>query len=300
MDSRKDSSTDSAALFRQAVSIMESLRGPGGCPWDREQTFDTIKKYTLEETYEVFDAIERRHWADLCDELGDLLLQVLFYSQLASESNYFSISDVVYGLNQKLIRRHPHVFGSSQNGDRLPDLELGKEGAAIDSATVVRNWEEIKKSEKADRSPQSSLLDAVPRALPALLEARKLGSKASKVGFDWSGTDGVFAKLEEECSEVKEAIESAKVEAPPEDSVDLESEVASEIGDLLFTVVNLARHLKVDPEMALRQTNAKFRLRFRQMESAALAPLETLTASELESLWSLAKASEPSKSEPPA
>src|SRR6185312_2708500 len=178
----------SASLAR-AVAIMAKLRGPGGCPWDREQTFDTIKRHTLEETYEVFDAIERRAWPDLKDELGDLLLQVLFYAQMASEEGHFNINDVAANLNEKLIRRHPHIFGDVQ---------------AADADAVLRNWEEIKRTEKAaaGRTP-SSMMDDIPRSMPAMLEAGKLGSRAAKVGFDWPDAAGLFDKLQEEMVELR-------------------------------------------------------------------------------------------------
>ena len=251
---------------------MAHLRGPGGCPWDREQTFDTIKRHTLEETYEVFDAIERRAWPDLKDELGDLLLQVLFYAQMASEAGYFNIHDVAGNLNAKLIRRHPHIFGDA---------------IATDASDVLRNWEQIKQSEKnvspAAQSPQS-MLDDIPRSMPAVLEASKLGSRASKVGFDWPNSDGLFDKLHEEIGELK-------AELAPTASNEPRPEVEAELGDLLFTVVNLARHLKVDPESALRATNAKFRRRFAAMESAAGGrdALAASTPHELDLLWIQAK-----------
>jgi XTP/dITP diphosphohydrolase/ATP diphosphatase len=249
---------------------MARLRGPDGCPWDREQTFDTIKRHTLEETYEVFDAIERRAWLDLKDELGDLLLQVLFYAQMASEAGYFTLHDVAANLNAKLIRRHPHIFGDV---------------VASDSADVLRNWEQIKRSEKkASASPSSSMLDEIPRAMPAVLEAAKLGSRAAKVGFDWPNTDGLFDKLQEEIGELKAELAPASGGPAP-------SAIEAEFGDLLFTIVNLARHLKVDPESALRATNAKFRRRFAAMESAAGSTdaLAASTPSELDILWNQAK-----------
>src|ERR1700726_43850 len=180
---------EAAAPLAEAISIMARLRGPGGCPWDREQTFDSIKRHTLEETYEVFDAIERRAWPDLKDELGDLLLQVLFYAQMASEAGYFTIQDVASNLNAKLIRRHPHIFAGVQ---------------AADSDAVLRNWEQIKQSEKkSSEIRRSSMLDDIPRAMPAILEAAKLGSRAAKVGFDWPDTSGLFDKLQEEIGELK-------------------------------------------------------------------------------------------------
>jgi nucleoside triphosphate diphosphatase len=272
-------STDPLAL---AITIMARLRAPDGCPWDREQTFDSIKRHTLEETYEVFDAIERRAWPDLKDELGDLLLQVLFYAQMASEAGYFTIEDVAANLNAKLIRRHPHIFAGAQ---------------AADSDAVLRNWEQIKQSEKktsltGQSSTGNSMLDEIPRSMPAMLEAGKLGSRAAKVGFDWPDTGGLFDKLQEEIAELKAELEpsSGNQSAPA---------IEAEVGDLLFTVINLARHLKVDPESALRATNAKFRRRFAAMESAAGSAdaLAASTPSELDTLWNQAKnaVSEPSR-----
>ena len=219
---------------------MARLRAPGGCPWDREQTFDTIMPYTLEETYEVFDAIERRAWPDLKDELGDLLLQVLFYAEMAGEAGYFTLRDVAENLSEKLIRRHPHVFGDV---------------AAADASAVLRNWEQIKleeKNAKSEAGQPASMLNDIPRSMPAVLEARKLGSRAAKVGFDWPNVEGLFDKLAEETAELR-----AELAADPQNE-----RVEEELGDLLFTAVNLARHLKVDPELALRKTNAKFRRRF--------------------------------------
>jgi XTP/dITP diphosphohydrolase/ATP diphosphatase len=258
---------ETAAALQRAAQIMARLRGPDGCPWDREQTFDSIKRYTLEETYEVFDAIERRAWPELKDELGDLLLQVLFYAQMAEEAGYFSLRDVAENLNAKLVRRHPHVFG---------DVE------ATDAGAVLRNWEQIKVEEKKSKPAQASMLDEVPRTMPATLEASKLGSKAAKVGFDWPDSSGLFAKLDEEIAELMvevEAGDKAKVEA--------------EFGDLMFTAMNLARHLGVDAESALRGTNAKFRRRFGAMEKAAGDEgLAGKDVEALEELWVKAKASE--------
>jgi nucleoside triphosphate diphosphatase len=274
MSAEHDPATDSAALFAEAVSIMARLRAPGGCAWDREQTVDSIRKYTLEETYEVFDAIERRNWPDLCDELGDLLLQVLFYAQIASDSGDFTIADVIAGLNQKLVRRHPHVFGEQASIDAGNALESPLEIQDIDAAQVLRNWDAIKHAEK----PSSSALDGIPRGFPSLLEAAKLGSRAQKSGFDWPDIEGIFTKLEEETEELRGAI-------APED-------VVSEVGDMLFTMVNLARRLNVDPELALRQSNGKFRRRFAAMEAASSQPLQALSTDQLESLWSRAKLAE--------
>jgi len=257
----------SASLAR-AVAIMARLRGPGGCPWDREQTFDTIKRHTLEETYEVFDAIERRAWPDLKDELGDLLLQVLFYAQMAADAGYFNIADVADTLNAKLIRRHPHIFADTVAS--TPDA-------------VLRNWEQIKLEEKKSKPAGESMLDDIPRTMPATLEAHKLGSKAAKVGFDWPDSSGLFAKMDEEIAELMVEVEAKHSE-----------NVEAEFGDLMFTAMNLARHLNVDAESALRRSNAKFRARFVAMERAAggREGLEQLAPGELESLWAQAKTSE--------
>ena len=286
MSPERDPAPDSAALFAEAVSIMARLRGPGGCPWDREQSFDTIRKYTLEEIYEVFDAIERRHWNDLCEELGDLLLQVLFYAQMASEPGYFTIADVIAGLNRKLIRRHPHVFGDEASVAAGNAVKSALETTGIDAPQVLRNWDAIKRAEKPQA--QSSALDGIPRSLPALLEAAKLGSRAHKSGFDWPDIEGVFAKLEEETEELRQAIS----DHPPAPSPRVPDAIVSEVGDMLFTMVNLARRLNVEPEFALRHTNGKFRRRFAAMEAASLLPLEALSAEQLESLWSQAKLEE--------
>ncbi|HTV04839.1 MAG TPA: nucleoside triphosphate pyrophosphohydrolase [Acidobacteriaceae bacterium] len=274
--------------FGEAVGILHRLRAPGGCPWDREQTFETIRKHTLEETYEVFDAIERRDWPELKDELGDLLLQVLFYAEMAAEAGHFTISGVIEGLNRKLIRRHPHVFGeeaAARAGNQATGLEMDE----IDAAQVLRNWEEIKKREKNQKVARevnlagSGRLDGIPRSMPALMEAAKLGSKAAKAGFDWPDVSGLLDKLREETVEIEAEIakgEAGRVKA------------GQELGDLLFTAVNLARHLKIDPELALRDTNARFRSRFGTMERESERPLEELEPEELEELWASAKRSE--------
>ncbi len=261
-----------AEALQRAAAIMARLRGPGGCPWDREQTFDTIKRHTLEETYEVFDAIERRAWPDLKDELGDLLLQVLFYAQMASEAGYFDLNEVAENLNAKLIRRHPHIFADT---------------IATDSTAVLRNWEQIKLEEKKSKPPATSILDAIPRTMPANLEATKLGSKAAKVGFDWSDASGLFAKLAEETLELRTEIDRA-------DPDKVQAKIEAEFGDLLFTAMNLARHLHIDAESALRRSNAKFRNRFAAMErlSGGAPQLAAMPAEDLERLWSDAKQAE--------
>jgi ATP diphosphatase len=257
-----------SASLAHAVAIMARLRGPGGCPWDREQNFDTIKRHTLEEVYEVFDAIERRAWPDLKDELGDLLLQVLFYAQMAADAGYFNIGDVAENLNAKLVRRHPHIFADT---------------VATTPDAVLRNWEQIKAEEKALKPAAESMLDEVPRTMPATLEAHKLGSKAAKVGFDWPDSSGLFAKMDEEIAELMIEVEAKHTE-----------NVEAEFGDLMFTAMNLARHLNVDAESALRRSNAKFRIRFAAMERAAggREGLERLAPDELETLWAQAKSAE--------
>jgi len=246
---------------------MARLRAPGGCPWDREQTFDSIKPYTLEETYEVLDAIDRRDWGEVTEELGDLLLQAVFYAQMAAEQNLFQIGDSLDAINQKLIRRHPHVFG---------------DGTAETAGDVKRIWGEIKAAEKKGRGKDSAgLLDSVPRAMPALVEAQQIASRAAGVGFDWETAEQVIEKLDEELAELAEA----RRQASP-------AELENEIGDLLFVLVNLARFVKVDPEQALRKTNAKFRERFAHIERELAGrgkKLQDAGMAEMEELWQQAK-----------
>lgn len=285
--------------FERAVSIMERLRAPGGCPWDREQTFDSIKTYTLEETYEVLEAIDNRDWSELAGELGDLLLQVLFYAEMANEQGSFSIDDVLDRLSTKLIHRHPHVFGDAK---------------ADTAADVKRNWEALKIEERKRREPAGSkengyrsVLEGVSAKMPALLEASKISSRAAQVGFDWPNVEGLFEKLHEEVHELREHLNGFPAPGPrpqgrgvassgrtaiPEA---LQEKLEEEVGDLFFVLVNIARYLSVDPESALRKTNRKFRRRFDWMEgrlhesgrSADQAGME-----ELESLWQRAKADE--------
>jgi len=276
-----------AALFEQSVAIMARLRAPGGCPWDREQSFDSIRKYTLEEVYEVFDAIERSDFLHLPEELGDLLLQVLFYAEMAANEGHFTICDVLDALNRKLIRRHPHVFGdeASRAAGNRADVDADVEG----SAAVLRNWEQIKAAEalhaasSLERDQAKSRLDTVLRAMPALAEAAKLGARAQKSGFDWPSWRQLLPKLAEETAELE-------AEAACDDPA-RKPAVEAELGDLLFTVVNLGRHLGVDAEMALRKCNSRFRRRFHQMELASPRPLEELSPEELEVLWVRAKKS---------
>ena len=260
-------SNATGAGFQRLVDIMARLRAPNGCPWDLEQTFDSIKKYTLEETYEVLDAIDRRDWDDLRDELGDFLLQAVFYAQMASEEKLFDISASLNAINEKLIRRHPHIFA---------------DGDAKTEADVKKRWDEIKAEERAGKAEKlQGLLDTVPRALPALVEAQQITSRAAGVGFDWENPEQVLEKLHEELAEFDEA----RLNASP-------SEMEDELGDLLFVIVNLARFVKVDPEQALRRTNAKFRTRFGYIEQRLGEQNRKVSGTpiaELEELWQEAK-----------
>jgi MazG family protein len=299
--------------FERAVQIMARLREPGGCPWDREQTFDTIKPYTLEETYEVLEAIENRDWPELTGELGDLLLQVLFYSQMAREEGHFSVDDVLDRLANKLIDRHPHVFGDVK---------------ADTPAEVLRNWEALKAEEKKKRlaadgekpgqdsnSPQSadsrSVLAGVSSKMPALMEAYKLSSRAAHVGFDWPEVEGLFEKLAEETAELRaelfrDGMKAVPVAPPgrgiagsgkPQVPAAMRERLEDEVGDLFFVLVNIARYLSLDPESALRKTNRKFKRRFQwieeQLRTSGRAPQQA-SMDELESLWQEAKRQEKS------
>jgi MazG family protein len=250
--------------FQRLVDIMARLRAPDGCPWDLEQNFDTIKPYLLEETYEVLEAIDQRDWAGLAEELGDLMLQAVFFAQMASEEGAFRIDDSLDAISEKLVRRHPHVFG---------------EGSAKTAGDVKKRWDEIKAEEK-QRKEQSSgaLLGSLPRNLPALVEAQQISSKAASVGFDWDNADQVLDKLHEELAELDAARKKGST-----------GELEDELGDLLFVLVNLARFLKVDPEQALRKTNAKFRRRFAYVESRVTLPGASLA--QMEELWQEAKQS---------
>lgn len=254
--------------FQQLVEIMAKLRAPDGCPWDLKQSFDSIKPYTLEETYEVLEAIDNRDWPGLMEELGDFLLQAVFYAQMASEAGHFRIENSLTAICEKLIRRHPHVFGTA---------------SANTAEEVKTRWDEIKIQEKKDRGEAvKGLLDAVPRAMPALVEAQQISSKAAGSGFDWENVSQVADKVREELAELEQAR-----------AVENQQDMEGEVGDLLFTIVNLARFLKVDPEQALRRTNAKFRKRFAHIEKVLAAHGKTLAGSsiqEMEALWQEAKA----------
>lgn len=249
--------------FERLVTIMARLRAPDGCPWDRKQSLGTLREWLVEETYEVLDAIERDDVVDHREELGDLLLQVVFQAQIRAEQGAFDVADVATVIADKMERRHPHVFG---------DL-------VVDGPNDVRaNWWALKRVEKAERE---SLLDGIPPGLPGLLRAYRLGQKAARAGFDWPNTDGVFEKLIEEAHEVQAALAAGSVE-----------QVRQEMGDYLFTVVNLCRHLGVDPEAALQSTNHKFDRRFRAVETGLKADGYTVAETdldELESRWQAAK-----------
>jgi MazG family protein len=284
---------DPGPVFAKLAAIMARLRAPGGCPWDREQTHSTLRTYLIEEAYEVLDALDSRDDSKFAEELGDLLLQVLFHAQIAAEQRRFSINDVIREIHDKMIRRHPHVFGTTN---------------AKTSAEVLRNWELLKKQERQSKSevaPASSrqaksaparrsdseggsLLDGVPHTIPALLEAFQLTRKAARIGFDWPDVEGIFDKLLEESTELREVLR--KKESP--------DRIESELGDILFVAVNLSRFLNVDPEIALHKASAKFTRRFREMEKIAREQGTTLAEiprPQLESLWDQSKQRELSK-----
>ncbi|MGI9418689.1 MAG: nucleoside triphosphate pyrophosphohydrolase [Geminicoccaceae bacterium] len=268
--------TESTPAIERLLAVMARLRDPdGGCPWDIEQTFETIAPYTIEEAYEVADAIARGDMTDLREELGDLLLQVVYHSQIATESDAdfgFTFEDVAAEIADKMIRRHPHVFGD----------------ATVDDAVAqTKAWEEVKAEERRQKgkAARESLLDDVPLALPALTRAEKLQKRAARGGFDWPETRQVMAKIREELGELE--AELVATAAP--------DRLEDELGDVLFTVANLARHLKIDPEEALRRTNRKFERRFRSIEQALEKDSRSLTETpldELETLWQAAKGAE--------
>ena len=238
------SPTTAGARFERLVEIMRTLRSPGGCAWDREQTVASLRPFVLEEAYEVVEAMDRNDRASLCEELGDLLLEAVFVAQICAEDGDFTITDAADAVTAKLIRRHPHVFGEGAGAGDLSPVE------------VKRQWERIKREERADApADRATLLDGIPEALPSLLRASRIGARAANVGFDWDEAEQVIDKADEEIAELRDAI-AAGSPAPIEE----------EIGDLLFTIANAARKLRVDPESALRTANAKFTRRFRAVE----------------------------------
>lgn len=282
-NSRQADTLTAGQWFEKLVAVQKRLRAPKGCPWDREQTHATLRTYLIEEVYEVLDALDSGDDVKFAEEMGDLLLQVVFHSEIAREENRFSVSDVVKTIHDKMVRRHPHVFGNV---------------SAKNSAQVLRNWERIKAEERREKdrtnkkaasqnttpkAPEKapSLLDGVSRGLPAMLEGLQLTRKAARAGFDWQDADGIFEKLREEMAEVRHALaqkESRKLE--------------EELGDLLFAAVNLARFVQVDPEIALKKANAKFQRRFMEMERSANngnRDFAKLPREEMESLWDSVK-----------
>lgn len=251
----------STIAFSDLVKLMERLRAPGGCPWDREQTYESLRRFVIEEAYEVVDAIDRGDRAELAEELGDHLLQAVFLAQLGREEGSFTIDDSIQAIHDKLVRRHPHVFG---------DVE------AHDAETVLANWEKLKHAEKGEK--EQSFFDGIPSGLPALMKANRITEKAARVGFDWSRADDVFAKIREEVDELEEAVGEKE---PSE-------RVTEELGDLLFSMANLARKLGVDAEHALQDANWKFIRRFEAMERVAKQEsrgLEDRSLDELDALW---------------
>jgi tetrapyrrole methylase family protein / MazG family protein len=268
--------------FEKLAAVQARLRAPDGCPWDREQTHASLRTYLIEEAYEVLEALESGDDGKFAEEMGDLLLQIMFHSQIAKEEGRFDVSDVIREVHDKMVRRHPHVFGEKR---------------AKDSAEVLKKWEQIKKEERAaaekkkrngngskEEAKAGSLLDGVSRALPAALEGFQLTRRAARIGFDWNNVEGVFDKLSEEGGELREAV-AAKDSGRTEE----------EMGDLLFAAVNLARFLHVDPEIALKKANAKFSTRFRRMEDLAVKngnALADVPREKMEEFWETAKRSE--------
>src|SRR5208283_3285856 len=271
---KKTARTEAGVWFEKLVDVMARLRGAGGCPWDREQTHATLRTYLIEEAYEVLDALDGADDVKFAEELGDLLLQVVFHAEMADEEGRFDIVDVIREIYEKMIRRHPHVFGEKR---------------AKDAAEVLRNWEIIKKEERrakgaAEEEAAESVLDGVPRSLPALLEGYQLTRKAARIGFDWENVGGIFEKLQEETEELRQVLEKRGGK-----------EIEGEVGDILFAAVNLARFLKIDPEIAMKRASGKFSRRFREMERMARREGTTLTEvprGRMEELWEAAKKSE--------
>jgi len=266
--------------FEKLAAVQARLRAPDGCPWDREQTHASLRTYLIEETYEVLEALESGDDAKFAEEMGDLLLQIVFHSQIAKEEGRFTVSDVIREIHDKMVRRHPHVFGEKR---------------AKDSAEVLRNWEQLKKEERAgagrrngsgsrEEAKTASLLDGVSKALPAALEGFQLTRRAARIGFDWESVEGVFEKINEEAGELRQAL-----------SVKDTKKAEEEMGDLLFAAVNLARYLHIDPEIALKKANAKFSTRFRRMEELAAKngkALADVPRGQMEELWDTAKRAE--------
>jgi len=275
--------------FEEFVQLMAKLRGKDGCPWDREQTYETLKNFLVEETYEAVEAIEEKDFESLCEELGDVLLEVVFLAQIANEEGRFSIDDVIESIRAKMERRHPHVFGETK---------------VADTGEVLKNWEQLKQAERLGKRSEESLeelppsiLDGVTRRIPAVLEASQLSQRAALVGFDWSRAEEILEKLHEELGELQEAIKAApeSESGPGTASCEL-SKIEGEIGDIFFVAVNLARHFRIDPETALKKTNQKFRDRFRHIENMLARTNRTFDQTDLEEMeryWQEAKRGEP-------
>ena len=264
--------------FERLVEIMRTLRSPDGCAWDREQTLASLRPFVLEEAYEVVDAMDRGDRTALCDEIGDLLLEAVFVAQVCTEAGDFTIADAADAIVAKLIRRHPHVFDGT-------DGETGPGRRDLSPAEVKAQWEQIKTHERAGTPQRATLLDGIPEALPSLLRASRIGARTANVGFDWDTAGDVLDKVDEELGELREAIASADP-----------AHIEEELGDLLFTVANLSRKLRVDPESALRAANGKFTRRFRAVEERLAArgrSLHEATADELEREWAAIKEDEP-------
>ncbi len=293
--------------FAKLVALQARLRAPNGCPWDREQTHASLRKFLIEETYEVLDAMESSDPHEFASELGDLLLQITFHSILAEEAGEFTISDVIESIHSKMVRRHPHVFGDAK---------------AKDSAAVLKNWEQIKAAERSNANGKEgksgkaettgkgtaastvseSILSGVPRSLPGVLEAYQLTRRAAHIGFDWDDLAGIFDKLDEEKREILASLESAAAPSGPATRraklAPVSPHLEEEVGDLLFAAVNVARFLGADPEIALKKANRKFQTRFQWMEAVALAegrPLAELPRERMEELWNLSKLQQPAE-----
>ncbi|MBA2252698.1 MAG: nucleoside triphosphate pyrophosphohydrolase [Nitrospirales bacterium] len=266
--------------FDDLVQLMARLRAPDGCPWDRKQTHESLKPYLVEEAYEVLEAIDHTDITRLREELGDVLLQVIFHAQIGAEEEKFSVEDVIHSLSEKLVRRHPHVFGTA---------DQKQEGLNADDVKV--RWEQIKRNEREEKGQDSSALEGIPKTLPALLRAFQVQARAARVGFDWSDLTPVLGKLEEELQEFRDAM-AASTAATPSTSNQAQEHVESELGDVLFTMVNIARFLKINPEEALRKTINRFIDRFQYIEAQAAVngqSLQDMTLDEMDALWEHAK-----------
>ncbi len=275
--------------FDKVVAIMAQLRAPGGCPWDRKQTHESLKPYLIEETYEALDTIDRRDFPKLKEELGDVLLQVLFHSQIGTEEGTFTMDGVLEQLGDKLVRRHPHVFGDAATGS-----------PTLNSDQVVHRWEDIKRAERKNAGQPDSVLHDIPQALPALLRAYQTQVRAARVGFDWpdspQGLAAVLSKVEEEIGELRIAVASSQT--TPEPKPEPTPEMAAELGDILFSLVNVARHIKVNPEESLRQATNRFTSRFQFIEREAARSgrsVHDLTTVEMDHYWEAAKRLESAK-----